>query len=189
MPMINAGEWKKGMKLIVEGEPYDVLICEFVKPGKGQAIYKLKLKNLLRPGILDRNYRSGDSLESADVRKSPGQYMYRDANNLMFLDDSTFEQFELSIEVAGDMAQFLLEGTKCDLMFYNEKLIAVDPPSHIILAVTYTEPAARGNTANNVTKEATVETGAVIQVPAFVEMGDKLKIDIRTGTYVERANK
>ena len=184
---INASDFKKGLKVIYEGEPYDIIECHFVKPGKGQALYKLKLRNLLKGTNVTPTLRSGDSLEAADVRKSNGQYLYRDADGFIFMENETFDQFTISTEKMGDAANFLLDGAKCELLFYNDQLIGVDPPSHVIVEVTYTEPAARGNTTANVTKAATVETGAEVQVPAFIEQGEKIRVDARTGEYIERA--
>ncbi|MGZ0170378.1 MAG: elongation factor P [Planctomycetales bacterium] len=184
---INASDFKKGLKLLVDGEPYDIIECNFVKPGKGQALYKLKLRNLLKGTIIAPTYRSGDSLEAADVRKSNGQYLYRDGEGYVFMEDETFEQYTITTEKMGDSANFLLDGAKCELLFYNDQLIGVDPPVHVVVEVTYTEPAARGNTTANVTKAATVETGAEVQVPAFIDQGEKIKVDARTGAYIERA--
>lgn len=184
---INASDLKKGLKVIYEGDPYDIVELHFVKPGKGQALYKLKLRNLLKGTNLTPTLRSGDSMEAADVRKSNGQYLYRDADGFIFMEDATYEQYTISTEKMGDSANFLLDGAKCELLFFNDQLIGVDPPSHVIVEVTYTEPAARGNTTANVTKAATVETGAEVQVPAFIEQGEKIKVDARTGSYIERA--
>jgi elongation factor P len=184
---INSSDFKKGLKVLVDGEPYDIIECHFVKPGKGQALYKLKLRNLLKGTIIAPTYRSGDSLEAADVRKSNGQYLYRDGEGFVFMEDETFEQYTISTEKMGDSANFLLDGAKCELLFYNDQLIGVDPPAHVVVEVTYTEPAARGNTTANVTKAATVETGAEVQVPAFIDQGEKIKVDARTGDYIERA--
>jgi len=184
---INSSDLKKGQKVIHEGDPYDIVECNFVKPGKGQALYKLKLRNLLKGTIVTPTLRSGDSMEQADVRKSNGSYLYRDADGFIFMEDESFEQYTIATEKLGDAANFLLDGAKCELLFYNDQLIGVDPPAHVIVEVTYTEPAARGNTTANVTKSATVETGAEVQVPAFIEQGEKIKVDARTGDYVERA--
>ena len=184
---INSSDFKKGLKVLVDGEPYDIIECHFVKPGKGQALYKLKLRNLLKGTIIAPTYRSGDSLEAADVRKSNGQYLYRDGEGFVFMEDESFEQYTITTEKMGEAANFLLDGAKCELLFYNDQLIGVDPPAHVIVEVTYTEPAARGNTTANVTKAATVETGVEVQVPAFIDQGEKIKVDARTGDYIERA--
>jgi elongation factor P len=186
MPQINTGDFRKGIKVIVNGDPYEMFECNFVKPGKGQALYKTKLRNLLKGTILDRTYKSGDSLEEADVHRSEGQYLYRDANGFIFMDNETFEQYTLTEEVCGDSIKFLLENAVCGLLFWNGQLIEMTPPSHVVLEVTYTEPAARGDTATNVTKAATVSTGAKVQVPAFINNGDNIKIDASNGQYIER---
>lgn len=186
MPQINAGEWRKGTKVIIENDPYEMLECNFVKPGKGQALYKLRLRNLLKGSIIDRTYRSGDSLEGADIRKSDGQYLYKDATGYVFMDNSSFEQYTVPAASCEEKARFLLDGMTVDLLFWNDTVIDMDPPPHVVLEVTYTEPAARGNTATNFTKPATVQTGATVQVPAFVDTGERIKVDTRTGEYVER---
>ncbi|MBI1314255.1 elongation factor P [bacterium] len=187
MPSINAQEFKKGMKVIVEGDPYDMLEVHFVKPGKGQALYKLRLRNLLKGTIINPTLRSGDSLEQADVRKTTGQFLYRDGTGFVFMDNDTYEQYTIDADRMGDKANFLLDGAICDLLFFNDQLIDVDPPPHVVVEVTYTEPAAKGNTATNVTKPATVQTGAEVFVPAFIEQGEMIRVDARTGEYIERA--
>jgi elongation factor P len=186
MPQINTGDFRKGIKVILDNEPYEMLECNFVKPGKGQALYKTRLRNLLKGTMLDRTYKSGDSLEGADVHRTEGQYLYRDANGLVFMDNETFEQYTISEEAAGDAAKFLLDNAVCGLLYWNGQLIDFTPPQHVVMEVTYTEPAAKGNTATNVTKPATVESGAEVQVPAFISTGEKIKIDAQTGSYVER---
>lgn len=186
MPQINAGDFRKGVKIILDGEPYEMLECNFVKPGKGQALYKTRLRNLLKGTILDRTYKSGDGLEAADIRKSDGQYLYRDPSGYVFMDNETFEQYTLPKESCEDQVRFLLENATCNLLFWNGQLIEMTPPQHVVLEVTYTEPAAKGNTATNVTKPATVETGAEVQVPAFIAQGDRIKVDASTGQYLER---
>ena len=188
MPQINTGDFKKGIKVIIDNEPFEMLECNFVKPGKGVAFYKTKLRNLLKGSMLERTYKSGESLEEADVRKSKGCYSYRDGNNFYFLDNESFEQFALPATICEKQMRFLQEGSEVDLLFWNDQLITMTPPLQVVLEVTYTEPAAKGNTATNVTKSATVETGAEVQVPAFIEQGNRIKIDLETGSYVERVN-
>ena len=184
---INTADFKKGLKVIIDGEPYEMLECNFVKPGKGQALYKTRLRNLLKGTILDRTYKSGgESLESADIHRSDGVYSYRDSNGFVFMDNETFEQHSLSEDVVGDDMRFIQEDTGVSLLYWNGQLISMTPPQHIVLEVTYTEPAAKGNTATNVTKAATVETGAEIQVPAFINAGEKVKIEVESGNYIER---
>lgn len=188
MANVNVNDFKKGIKVILEGAPYEIIECNFEKPGKGQALYRTKLRNLLNGKILDRTYRNGDGLEGADVRKTSGTYSYRDATGYVFMDNESYEQFSLPEENCGDVMPFLKEGDGVELLFWNEQLIAMTPPQHVSLEVTYTEPAARGNTATNVTKGATLETGAEVQVPAFIEQGNVVKVDVASGSYVERVS-
>ena len=187
MPTINAGDFRKGIKIIYENNPYEMLECNFVKPGKGQALYRTRLRNLLTGTNLDVTFRSGDSAEAADVRNSSGLYSYFDGTDYVFMDNESFEQVSISGEVAGDQMRFIKENTECGLMYYNDKLIGITPPKNVVLEITFTEPAARGNTATNVNKPATVETGAEVHVPAFITTGEKIKISAETGEYLGRA--
>jgi elongation factor P len=187
MPQINAGDFRKGLKVINEGQPFEMIECNFVKPGKGQALYKTRMRNLLTGTILDVTYRSGDSLESADIRNTDGMYSYFDGSNYVFMDNDSFEQVSLPGEVCGEQMRFIKEGEPCGLLYWDDQLIGVSPPKHVELEVTYTEPAAKGNTATNVTKPATVETGAEVQVPAFITTGEKIRIAAETGEYLGRA--
>lgn len=177
---------KKGAKVLISAEPYEIIEINFRKPGKGQALYTTKLRNLLKGGILDRTYRSGESLDEADVHRSDGSYSYRDGDNFYYLDNDTFEQFGLPADVVGSQMTFLMEGAPVQLLFWNGQLISMSPPQQVVMEVTYTEPAAKGDTATNVTKGATLECGAEVQVPAFIKQGDKVKIDVESGTYLER---
>lgn len=188
MPTINAGDFRKGIKIIHENAPFEMLECQFVKPGKGQALYKTRIRNLLTGKNLDITYRSGDGAEAADVRNATGMYSYFDGTNYIFMDNQSMEQVGLSNEVCGDMMRFIKEGTEIGLMYWNDQLIGITPPKNVILEVTFTEPAARGNTATNVTKGATVETGAEVQVPSFVNVGDRIKLSAETGEYLGRSS-
>jgi len=181
MGSIPAGDWKKGIKVQIDGEPYEMLDVHFVKPGKGQALYRTKLRNLLKGSLYEKTYRSGDALESADVHRADGVYSYRDGDAYVFMDNSTFEQHSLPSSVVEDDMRWLMEGASVALLFWNGQLITMSPPQHVTLQITYTEPAARGNTATNVTKPATVETGAEIQVPSFIKEGDRVKIETESG--------
>ncbi len=186
MATINAGDFKKGIKVLVENEPYEMLDCHFVKPGKGQALYRTRLRNLLKGSLLERTYRSGDALEAADVHRSDGVYSFRDGDSYVFMDNNSFEQYSLPCDLVEEEMRFLVEGSTVGLLFWNGQLISMTPPQHVLMTVTYTEPAARGNTATNVTKPATLECGTEIQVPAFIKEGDKIKIDTASGLYMER---
>jgi elongation factor P len=187
MPTINAGDFRKGIKIIYEGQPYEMLECNFVKPGKGQALYRTRLQNLLTGTNLDVTFRSGDGADVADIRNANGLYSYFDGTNYIFMDNESFEQVEIAGDVVRDLMRFIKENTACSLLYYNDKLIGVTPPKNVILEVTFTEPAARGNTATNVSKPATVETGAEVQVPSFITAGEKIKIAAETGEYLGRA--
>ena len=186
MPQVNAGDFRKGVKVLVEGSPYEMTDCKFVKPGKGQALYKTKLRNLLTGSLLDITYRSGDSLEAADIRNADGLYSYFDGTNYVFMDNDSYEQVELAQDIGEELMRFVKENEPCGLLYWNDKLIGVTPPKHVILEITYTEPAAKGNTATNVSKPAKVETGAEIFVPAFIETGERVRIDAETGKYLGR---
>ncbi len=187
MPTINAGDFRKGIKIIHEGQPYEMTECNFVKPGKGQALYKTRLRNLLTGTNLEITYRSGDAAEAADIHNSDGIYSYFDGTNYIFMDNNSFEQVSLPAAGNEDLMRFIKEGTECGLMYWNDQLIGITPPKNVVLEVTFTEPAAKGNTATNVTKPATVETGAEVYVPAFITTGEKIKVAAETGEYLGRA--
>jgi elongation factor P len=186
MPNINAGDFRKGLKIMLDGDPYDMLEVNFVKPGKGQALYKCRLRNLLKNTIIDRTFKSGDGLESADVRKGEGQFLYREKDTLVFMDQESFEQYTVPTSLMDGRDVWLLDGAICTLTYHNDRVIEVEPPSHVNVKITYTEPAVRGNTSGNITKAATVETGGEVQVPAFIDTGETVRIDTRPGEYVER---
>ena len=186
MASYNTSDFRKGLKIQIDGEPYLIVECNFVKPGKGNALYKCRLRNLIRNTTLDRTYKGGDSLEAADVTEIDAQFLYRQGETFVFMDNSTFEQYELSAEQVGDGWKYLKEGMICSMMLFNNSPITMDPPNHVELKVEYCEPGARGNTATNVTKPVKVETGAEIHCPAFINQGDVIKVDTRTGSYVER---
>lgn len=188
MPAINVGDFRKGMKVLLDGQPCELLSVEFKKPGKGQAVYTTRIRNLINGKIYDNKYRSGDSLESADVRNADGIYSYFDGSEYIFMDNDSFEQVGIPADVVGQQLRFIPENTECGLLYWNGQLIAISPPKHIVLEVTYTEPAARGDTATNVTKAATVDPGGEVQVPAFIAQGNKIKIETESGSYIERVN-
>ena len=186
MATYNTSEFKKGLKVQLEGDPYLMVECNFVKPGKGQALYKCRLKHLIRGTVLDRTYKSGDSLDAADVEEIAAQFLYRQGDNFVFMDNESYEQYELGKSQVDDTWKYIKEGMVCSMVLFNDNPISVTPPNHVVLKITYCEPAVRGNTATNLTKPVQVETGAEFTCPAFVEMGEQLKIDTRTGEYIER---
>ncbi len=186
MATYSTSEFRKGLKVQLDGDPYLMIECNFVKPGKGQALYKCKLRNLIRNTVIDRTFKSGDSLEAADVEEIQAQFLYRQGDQFVFMDNETFEQYELSADQVDEGWKYLKEGMVCSMLLFNNNPIGVTPPNHVVLTIEYTEPAVRGNTATNVTKPAKVETGAELVVPNFVETGELIKVDTRTGEYIER---
>jgi elongation factor P len=170
----------------MDGDPYIMIECNFVKPGKGQALYKCKFRNLLRDTVIDKTFKSGESLEAADIMEISTQFLYSMPDQFVFMDSESYEQYELTGDQVDDAWKYLKDGMNCSMLLYNNNPIGVTPPNHVVLEVEYCEPAVRGNTATNVTKPAKVETGAELIVPNFVEMGDKIRVDTRTGEYIER---
>ena len=188
MASYNTSQFKKGLKVLLDNEPYLMVETEFMKPGKGQAVYRTKLKNLIRGNVLDRTYRSGDKIEAADVTESSLQYLYNDSRAWFFMDPESFEQFEVLQDQLDGVDRWLRDGTMVDVVFWNGQPLSVRAANHVVLEVTYCEPGAKGNTATNVQKPATLETKAEITVPIFINIGDSVKVDTRTGEYVERSN-
>jgi elongation factor P len=182
----NTSDFRKGIKVQIEGDPYLMVECNFVKPGKGQALYKCRMRNLIKGTMLDRTYKSGDSLDEADVTSIESQFLYRQGDMFVFMDNTTFEQYELTADLVADAAKWIKEGTPCDMTLFNNRPIVVEAPNHMVLKVEYCEPAVRGNTATNLTKPVKLETGAEINCPAFVEIGEMIRVDTRTGEYIER---
>lgn len=185
----STSDLRRGLRIELDGEPYVIVESEFMKPGKGQGIYRIKCKNLLRDRVLDKTYRSGDKLKGADVQETSVEYSYKTGNGYVFMDMESYEQHEVLLDVVGDAKHYLLEGMKADVVFWNGQVISVVPPRHVDLVVEYCEPAAKGNTATNVQKPAKLETGHEVQVPAFITIGDVVKVDSRSGEYVERVSK
>lgn len=188
MASYKTSDFRKGLKVQIDGEPYLMIEMNFVKPGKGNALYKCKLRNLMRNTILDRTYKGGDSLEAADVEELEVQYLYRQADTFVFMDNTTYEQYELSADQVGDDWRYLKEELKCSVVLYNGSPITLTPPNHVELKVEFCEPGAKGDTATNVTKPVKVETGAEFLAPIFINIGNVIKVDTRTGNYVERVS-
>ncbi|WP_372723623.1 elongation factor P [Novipirellula sp.] len=188
MATYNTSDFRKGLKVQIDGEPYIMTEMMFVKPGKGNALYKCKLKNLIRGTSLDRTYKGGDSLESADVETTDVQFLYRNGEDYVFMHNESFEQFEVTSDVAGDIWKYLKDGIACAMTLYNGNAIIVEPPNHFELEVIECVPGTKGDTATNVTKPAKVETGAEFNVPGFIKEGNVIKIDTRSGEYIERVS-
>ncbi|MEM6294786.1 MAG: elongation factor P [Myxococcota bacterium] len=186
---MDVSDLKKNAKLEIDGAPWVVTDFQFVKPGKGQGLYKCKIKNMLTGSVVDRTWRSGEKLVAANVESKKMQYLFSSPDAFTFMDNDTYEQIELPVDVVGHDKYFLLDNIECDVLIYNERPVGVSLPSHIIMEVTECEPGVKGDTATNVTKAATVQTGKQVQVPLFIKQGERIKIDTRTGEYVERVNK
>ncbi len=187
--MYDTSDIRKGLKVLIDGNPYNVVEFQFIKPGKGAAFTRTKFKNLLSGAVIERNIRSGEKLEPANVEEREMQYLYREGDDLSFMDEKTFEQVTISAELIGQPADLLKDNLACTVLFFNDRPVDVTLPTFVFLEVTAAEPGVRGDTSGNVTKPATLETGAEVGVPLFINIGDMLKIDTRTHSYVERVNK
>ena len=184
--MYDTSEIRKGLKFEIDGEPYTVLEFQFVKPGKGNAFTRCKIKNLITGSVMDRTYRSGEKLQEASLEERHMQFLYQDDGGFHFMDQESYEQVSLPSQVVGDDAKFMFEGLALEVLQHNGKPISLTLPNFVELQVAETDPGMKGDTVTGARKAATMSTGAVIQVPLFIERGEKLKIDTRTGEYVER---
>ena len=187
--MYETSDIRKGLKVKMDGDPWIVVDFEFVKPGKGTAFTRCRLKNLKTGRVLDRTFKTGERLEPANFETRPCQYLYNDGENYFFMDQQNYEQIALTKDALGDQAAFLTENMDVTMLWYEGEPMSVELPTFIVAQVTYTEPGVKGDTATGATKLATVSTGAQVQVPLFVNEGDWLKIDTRDGSYVERVKK
>jgi elongation factor P len=187
MAFISTNEFKAGLKLIIDGDPYSIVENEFVKPGKGQAFNRVKFRNLKTGRIIERTLKSGETMEAADIMETDMDYLYHDDEFYHFMVPDTFEQYAVSAEAMGDSAKWLKGQEKCIVMLWNNQPLAVTPPNSVVLAVANTDPGLRGDTSTGGNKPATLETGAVVKVPLFINNGDLLKVDTRSGEYLSRA--
>lgn len=187
MANYSTSEFKGGLKVMLDGDPCSILENEHVKPGKGQAFNRVKLKNLKTGRVLEKTFKSGESLEGADVVDMDMEYLYFDGEYWHFMEPTSFEQYQGDKSAVGDAYLWLKEQDKCIVTLYNGAPLAVTPPNHVILEVVETDPGLRGDTATGGTKPAKMSTGAVVKVPLFMEVGDTIKIDTRTGEYLGRA--
>lgn len=189
MPQLTTNDLKPGMKVEMDNEPYLVVSNQFVKPGKGQAFNRIKLKNLKNQRVVEKTYKSGDKLDIADVEETKMRLLYKEAADAIFMDDATFEQVSIPLELIGQNSQWLKDDFLYDVVLYKGVVIEVSPPTFMELKITESAPGVKGDTASGrVLKPAILESGAQIQVPIFVDEGDVIKVDTRTGEYVSRAN-
>ena len=183
----STNEFRSGLKVMLDGDPCSIVENEFVKPGKGQAFNRVKLRNLKTGRVWERTFKSGEQLEGADVMDTDMQYLYTDGEMWHFMEPNTFEQHQADEKAVGDAAQWLKEQDTCIVTLYNGSPLSVTPPNHVELEIVETDPGLRGDTAQGGNKPATLSTGAVVKVPLFLNIGEVVKVDTRTGEYQGRA--
>ncbi|MGQ9492759.1 MAG: elongation factor P [Anaerolineae bacterium] len=184
--MYTVSDLRKGLTITIDNEPYIVIAFEFTKPGKGQALYRTRLRNMVNGTIIDRTYRSGDTLEPAALDQRSMQYLYHEGGMYYFMDTQTYEQFGISEEALGDAKNYLIDNLTVDVLFFRGEPIGVNVPNFVNLRVVQSAPWTKGDTSSSDMKTVTVETGYELRVPPFVSEGDLIQIDTRTGTYVTR---
>lgn len=184
--MIQAGDFRNGITVEIEGNVFQIIEFQHVKPGKGAAFVRTKLKNIINGGIVERTFRPNEKFPQARIDRNDMQYLYSDGELYHFMDTNTYEQIALNANDIGDSLKFVKENEMVKICSYNGKVFAVEPPLFVELEITDTEPGFKGDTATGASKPATVETGATVNVPLFVEQGEKIKIDTRTGEYLSR---
>ncbi len=187
MASYSTNEFRGGLKIMLDGDPCSIIENEFVKPGKGQAFNRVKIRNLITGRVLEKTFKSGESVEAADVMDTDMQYLYNDGTAWYFMDPDTFEQVGADEKAVGDNIKWLKEQDMCVVTLWNGVPIAMTPPNFVILEVTETDPGVRGDTSGGGGKPATCDTGAVVRVPLFIDIGEQIKVDTRTGEYVGRA--
>ncbi len=185
----STAEFRKGLKILVDNEPFVIVEFQHVKPGKGGAFVKTRIKSLVTGNVLDRTFRSGDKVEIPDVEEREMQYLYKEEDRYYFMDTSTYDQLFVPETNLGDAVNYLKDGLVISLSFYKGKAIGVEVPNFVDMKVVKTEPGIKGDTAQNATKPAVLESGYTLQVPLFLEEGDVVKIDTRTGQYITRVAK
>lgn len=185
--MISAGDFRNGKTLEIEGTVYQILEFQHVKPGKGAAFVRTKLKDIKNGGVIERSFRPTEKFPEARIDRKDMQYLYQDGDLYYFMDNETYEQLPINASVMGDNFKFVKENMVCKVLSYKGNVFGVEPPNFVELEVTKTDPGFKGDTATNATKPATLETGAEIKVPLFINEGEMIRIDTRTGEYMERA--
>jgi len=177
---------RKGLRIEIDGVPFQVIEFQFVKPGKGTAFTRTKIKNMISGSVLDRTYKTGEKLKPADTQEREMQYLYSDGNSFNFMDSENYEQISLPADIVGDAANYLIEEMSVVVGFFNGNPIGIILPNFVTLKVMETAPGEKGNTVTGATKPATLSTGYIVHVPLFIKEGEHLKIDTRTGDYIER---
>ncbi len=185
----STNDFRSGLKIIYNRGVWEVVECQHVKPGKGQAFVKTRIKNMETGQVLDVNFRAGEMIEVADVDEKELEFLYAQGDEYVFMDMETYEQISLLKEQVGDAAKYLKEGISVTVYFYEDRPISIELPTFVVLQVVQTDPGVRGDTATGGTKPAVLETGATVQVPLFIKEGELIQIDTRTGEYIGRAKK
>ena len=185
--MISAGDFRNGVTLEIEGNVYQIVEFQHVKPGKGAAFVRTKIRNVISGGVVEKTFNPTEKFEKAHIERKEMQYLYSDGDLFYFMDPETYEQEPLGQDTLGDALKFVKENDTVTILSYKGNVFAVEPQNFVTLEITATEPGFKGDTTTNVMKPATVETGAEVAVPLFIEIGDKIRIDTRTGEYMERA--
>jgi elongation factor P len=186
MAQYSTGDLRGGYKVEVEGEPYTVISNEFIKPGKGQPFNRIKLKHLKTGRVVEKTFKSGEKVDAADVEDAKMRMVYKEADAVVFMDDKTFEQVAIPLSVIKDTEQWLVEEVLYDIIIYKGLPIEVVPPTFLEMTIAETTPGVRGDSSGRVMKPAVTENGAKVQVPLFIEAGERIKVDTRTGEYVSR---
>ena len=184
--MYSTTDFRKGLKIEIDGTPFEIIEFQHFKPGKGGAMVRTKLRNILNGRVLDNTFRSGEKVERPNLESRDMQFLYHEGEQLVFMDMTTYDQMHMDAEATDGKDNYLKDGQECRVLLYNEKPLDIEIPASLVLEVTETEPGAKGDTVSNVTKPATLETGVVIQVPIFVNIGDRVKVDTRTNGYLGR---
>ncbi len=186
---MDTSDIRKGLKMMVDNQPYLVVDFQFVKPGKGQAFTRVKVKNMATGAVLERTYKSGEKIEIADVEERKLQYIYPEGTDFVFMDEATGEQITVSGDIVGEQSQWMSDGMAVEVTLFKGAPIGVAVPAHVTLQITGSEPGVKGDTASGATKPATLSTGAVVNVPLFINEGEWIKVDTREGCYLERVNR
>jgi elongation factor P len=187
--MYETSDIRKGLKITMDGQPWVVVDFQFVKPGKGTAFTRTRIKNMITGAVLDKTFKTGEKLEPANIESRTMQFLYEEGEHWVFMDNETYEQVHLDESQMGTARDYLLPNLNVQVLLYNERPVGIDLPTFVELEVTHSEPGVRGDTASGAQKEVTLSTGAKVTVPLFIQEGDILKIDTRTGQYVERVGK
>jgi elongation factor P len=187
--MYDTKQFRKGLKIEVEGIPYDIVDFQLVSPGKGGSFVRTKLRNMLNTSVIERTFKTGDKVDRPDLEQLEFQYLYREGDHFYFMNQSNYEQVPIDKHVVGDAENFLKENLAVEILFYNGKALGIEVPMHVELMVKTTEPGFKGDTATGAQKPATMESGLVVNVPLHIKEGDILRIDTRDHKYIEKVNK